>query len=38
VGAVTGNIPFWVGIGVAIGSSVGMTIALTINNINKNDN
>jgi hypothetical protein len=38
VGAVTGNIPFWVAIGVAIGSSVGMTIALTINNINKNDN
>jgi hypothetical protein len=38
VGAVAGNIPFWVAIGVAIGPSVGMTIALTINNINKNDN
>ena len=38
MGAVTGNIPFWVAIGVAIGSSVSMTIALTINNINKNDN
>ena len=38
MGAVTGNIPFWVAIGVAIGPSVGMTIAMAINNINKNDN